>query len=120
MATGVRNTALSDIRESMEMYEQPFSEQAAYGAEEGSFTLPISSADRARALAVALTHAEAVIGSRGGPGLQMRAQHILERARAHNLDARLYEVAWFVNQTTKPDHSISRNGTNPAITGDSA
>jgi hypothetical protein len=123
MATGIRNTALSDIRESMEMYDQSFSEQIEIGAEEGSPALPISpfsNADRARALDVALKHAEAVIGARGGPGRQMRARHILEHAREHNLDARLYELVWFVDRTTGPEHVIIDNGANLANAGESA
>jgi hypothetical protein len=75
---------------------------------------------RARALAVALKHAEEVIGGRGGPGPQLRAQFIQGRAREHNLDARLYELAWFVDRTSKADHVILSNGTNPAIIGESA
>jgi hypothetical protein len=101
----------------MDKYQEPFSEQRGIGPQWLSADPPIS---RVRALEVMLKHAECVIGSRGGPGLRMRAEHILKHARTRNLDARLYELAWFIERTTRADHIIISNETNPIIAGDSA
>jgi hypothetical protein len=73
---------------------------------------------RARALAVTFKHAEAVIGSQGGPGWQARARHILDCAREKRLDPRLYEIAYFVNRTFKDDHVIINHVTNPVVIGE--
>lgn len=87
------------------------SEQAGDSAEWTSPARPISSSVRVRALGVALKHAESVIGECGGPGLHMRAQTILDNARLHvtDLDARLYEIAWFVNSSLLAPRMLSSN-----------
>lgn len=48
-----------------------------------------------------MKHAEAMIGGRGGDSLRSRAEYILTHAREHNLDGRLYELAWFIERTTR-------------------
>lgn len=92
-------------------------------SEQGEFTpepLPLKPAERLRAFAVALNRAEAVIGSRVGPGLQMRAQHILRHARTSKLDAGLYELAWWVDRSFRAEHVILDNGTSPGINRETA
>lgn len=87
------------MTQSIESMEGDFSEQPVSCREWGSADPPIS---RLRALEVALMHAEYVIGGRGGPGLRMRAEHILKHARQHNLDGRLYAIAWSIERNTRP------------------
>jgi hypothetical protein len=72
---------------------------ALNGPLDGPQKSALSTADRVRALETALQRAEAEIGGQGGPGLRMRAEYILDHAREHKLDKRLYRIAWFIKST---------------------
>lgn len=108
------DAALSYIRESIEKYHQPVSEQRGEGWPDAAPTLRFTMEERVAALGMAVKRVNAIVGSAGGPSAHEWALHALKHARACNLPARLYELAWFISQTAKPDHVILDNGVNPA------
>jgi hypothetical protein len=98
---------LSNREQTVETCDWQFSEQAKHVPERhagGAQEMLLDDRTRSRAIAAGLQSAERQIGSRYIGTLRERAQFILsEASRSRAVSPRAYQLAWFIEQTTRPD-----------------
>lgn len=118
---------MNDIRESIEKYNEPFSEQAGDTPEWSSAASPrsqyeVSPEMRVRCLRVALLKGMEAVEAPPDmqfPNVVASLEYILANAREHRMDPTLYERVWAFHRFFK-EHMISRNVVDPIIAGETA